>query len=1161
MTKKLLLILTTAFLSLNFLSAQTLNKSFVTTNGAVRAIVQQGDTVYIGGDFTQVGMQSRGIARFNPGNTKPDINFPQLGANNTVNAIENDGNGGFYIAGNFINFNGTLITNHSKILHILNNGSIDASFGAVIADGNILCMKFSGGELYIGGAFINIQNTNRPYLAELNATSGALENWIPATPDNAVEKIDASSTKVFVLGSAITNFGGFSAPTHFAALRLSDGVYQNNFPTANNNITAFAVSSNTLYIGGNFNQVGPRAVGLAKLSAADASVDQNFPSTNGNVMSVLPDGNGGYYVGGSFTKVANKNRTNLAHILNDGTVDGSFTANTNDQVLCIAADATNLYVGGYFTTVNGTSRNYVAAVLKTTGALTSWNPNPDNYVLTIALANNNIYLGGWFNNINTTPRNYAAAITTAGTLTNWDPGPDYYVNQIISNNTGTSFFICGGFLNVKGSAHEYIVKVNKTNGNPVSWRPHPDDVVKSIALSGSTMYMAGSFHSVNGKAREFLAAVDTSSNQPTSFQADLNNFPNYINIAAGKLYVVGNYSEIQNQNISYISRIDLSTGIVDGDWQPVSNGYTAVVYSNGTDVIAGGNFTLMNGLQKNFMAAVNLGTNKFTSWSANGVASFNINSIQKILPVGSDIFVGGDFNYFDGFNTVYNVLAIDNSLGNISHTLLQYPLGAVSQLSIYDNQLMVGGNFVNFYDLNASSTVSRKNIAGYDQSNYTLSSLIYNANDTLNGMFTDAAGNLIISGNFSLLNYVNRNYLAAIGLNSTQALSFNPSPDDAVNALAVNGSSLFVGGKFKNIAGQQKDRVASININTGNANTWFADCDSDVNAMAAQNNILYIGGLFTQVKGSARLHAAAISTTGSGALKSWLPNPDNSVNAIATSSDIYLGGEFNNIKTTTRNYLAKVSASSGGALGWNPNPNNTILSFALNDTTIFVGGNQFTKISNKTRNALAAYTISNNALTSFNPNLQFNNNAPQINALALNGNTLYIGTTALDLLNGVSRGRLAAADITTSNAVDFNPLPDSTVLSLTVGDNYLFAGGLWNNLGNNVSPSYFAVFSLDAQPKSLPKNLIADNTSTKNISADNDVTVYPNPAINTVTIDFKKETTSTISFMNADGKTLWIKNNFARKQLQFSVQNLANGTYFIIIKTGAKADKLKLVKE
>src|SRR5678810_1174443 len=148
---------------------------------------------------------------------------------------------------------------------------------------------------------------------------------------------------------------------------------------------------------------------------------------------------------------------------------------------------------------------------------------------------------------------------------------------------------------------------------------------------------------------------------------------------------------------------------------------------------------------------------------------------------------------------------------------------------------MVGGSFAGFYDFNTQSNISRNNIAAYSKTNYSLSSSIYDANNSLTGMFTNASGNLIISGNFSLVNYVTRNYLAAIKLSSAKVLSWNPSPDNTVNALAIKSSALYVGGAFKHIAGQTRNYIASINVTSGKANTWSADCDSRVSAIAIQN--------------------------------------------------------------------------------------------------------------------------------------------------------------------------------------------------------------------------------------------------------------------------------------------------------------------------------------
>ena len=58
------------------LKAQTIDRKFYTTNSTVRTSVQSGNTLYLGGDFTQLGIQANRLARINSGNTKPDITFP-----------------------------------------------------------------------------------------------------------------------------------------------------------------------------------------------------------------------------------------------------------------------------------------------------------------------------------------------------------------------------------------------------------------------------------------------------------------------------------------------------------------------------------------------------------------------------------------------------------------------------------------------------------------------------------------------------------------------------------------------------------------------------------------------------------------------------------------------------------------------------------------------------------------------------------------------------------------------------------------------------------------------------------------------------------------------------------------------------------------------------
>ena len=127
MRRKFTLFLLIAVIGYIQLSAQTLDPKFVSTDGAVNAIVQSGDSVYIGGNFFTLGLGARGLARFTPGSTKPDVSFPQLSPNSNIQAMEADGNGGFYLSGYFTAYNNNPIE-PTAIIHILSNGSLDPSF-------------------------------------------------------------------------------------------------------------------------------------------------------------------------------------------------------------------------------------------------------------------------------------------------------------------------------------------------------------------------------------------------------------------------------------------------------------------------------------------------------------------------------------------------------------------------------------------------------------------------------------------------------------------------------------------------------------------------------------------------------------------------------------------------------------------------------------------------------------------------------------------------------------------------------------------------------------------------------------------------------------------------------------------------------------------------
>src|SRR6267142_935218 len=88
---------------------------------------------------------------------------------------------------------------------------------------------------------------------------------------------------------------------------------------SNGTVWATAAAHDLLFIGGDFNYVGPYTGGAVPL-AADGSAISGFPKVHGTVRAIIGDGNGGWFIGGAFDSVGGEARANLAHVRSDLTV-------------------------------------------------------------------------------------------------------------------------------------------------------------------------------------------------------------------------------------------------------------------------------------------------------------------------------------------------------------------------------------------------------------------------------------------------------------------------------------------------------------------------------------------------------------------------------------------------------------------------------------------------------------------------------------------------------------------------------------------------------------------------------------------------------------------------------------------------------------------------
>ena len=736
--------------------------------------------------------------------------------------------------------------------------------------------------------------------------------------------------KIFYMVTKSLNLGLFSLIFFVCFFALSCQVRAelsnapvNNFYVTNGQVSSSVLSTDdaTLYIAGEFTQVGPYKGSGIPFNIATGQAADVFPRVDGFVYSAVSDNNGGWYIGGVFDAVGGETINNLAHILANGTVDTSFTPNPNEYVdsLALKSDSSILYVSGNFTSIGGEDRNYLAAINTSTGSANSFNPDPDDMPENIALTTDGsiLYVGGYFTSIGGEDRNYLAAINTStGSANSFNPDPDDYVYNLTLTTDNSALYVGGYFTFIGGEDRNYLAAINTSTGLANSFNPDPNNSVGEFTLNSdnSILYVGGDFTSIGGENRNKLAAINTSTGLATSFNPNSNGSVGEVTLNSDNsiLYVGGSFTSIAGENRNYFAAINTSTGLATS-FNPATNKDVGVIVlnSDGSTVYLGGNFTSIGGQARQGLAAINTSTGLVTSFN----------------PDHND----GDY-FIDGL-----ALSSDNSI------------------------LYVGGLF------SSIGGQSRRDLAAINTSTGLATSFNPNPNDrVLNLTLTTNGSVLYVGGNFTSIGGQTRPGLAAINTSTGLATSFNPNSNGSVEefTLTSDNSILYVGGLFSSIGGQSRRNLAAINTSTGLATSFNPDPNNSVYNLTlnTDDSILYASGFFTSIGGENRQKLAAINTS-TGLATSFNPNPNPGYTDVyehALSSDdsiLYVGGSFTSIGGQSRRRLAAISTSTGLANSFNPSiGSDSVSNFSLasDDSSLYVGGS-FSMVGKKARTGFAVF--------------------------------------------------------------------------------------------------------------------------------------------------------------------------------------------------------------
>lgn len=543
-------------------------------DASVQAIVVTATDVYVGGHFNSYRgafQSAMGLAHLDATTGALVATFGAAGANTNgfesgVHALALSGNA-LYAGGGFTQYKGVLASANRIAKIDVTTGAIDTTFSPAGANANgfsndVNTLELSGNALFVGGAFDNYRGVTGAAhrIAKLDATSGALDTTFSPPGSNGfagnITSINVVGSSIIVGGSPLGGYRGSADLPGVAKVDIATGVLDPTFlePSGhdyagfgvNTGLSTVHVVGTTLWIGGNFRQLGGKSAnGIARFSDADGAFDRTFSPAaangfNDEVYALAASGTA-LYVGGDFTtyRGAAGSAYRLAKLdPKTGALDTTFSpsgAGANgfdDAIMTLIVDGNSLYVGGEFSRYRGVTSSAlcIAKLDATSGAIdTTFSPPGNNGfdegVAVLTKVGNSIYAGGWFENYRGTGSAKAIAKLDAASgaldTTFSPPGDNGFVGSVYAiAPLGSSLYVGGIFNAYRGVAEiANIAKLDATSGaldaqftqaGPTSGF---DDRVWAVAVSGGAVYAGGEFMSYRGvpSSASFLAKLDATS--------------------------------------------------------------------------------------------------------------------------------------------------------------------------------------------------------------------------------------------------------------------------------------------------------------------------------------------------------------------------------------------------------------------------------------------------------------------------------------------------------------------------------------------------------------------------------------------------------------------------------------------------------------------------
>lgn len=688
-------------------------------------------------------------------------------------------------------------------------------------------------------------------------------------------------------------------------------------------VIACAQSGHTLYIGGQFQRVGPVTGELVTLDPATGAAAVPYPRfLNGEVRTVIPDGSGGWYVGGNFTTALGASHVALAHMLADGSVSAwdPHVTGTSPQVYALVLDGTTLYVGGRFSGLGGQARQNIGAIDLATGLANSWSVDANDVVLAMAMNGSMLCVGGAFSTIASSSAHPALASLdkTSGTVMNWGPSVlgSLDVPRAVFSLTlqESKLYLGGSFTSVSAQSRGGAACIDVTNASLLAWDPQANATVYRIRPSGARVYLGGAFTTVSGKAHNYVAAVDANTGAASNWDPALGsaaiNFVWEVLPRAGSVYVGGLFTAANGLARNCVAKLDSATAAADPGWDPSAYGAVYALVPGDNGILTGGVFNTIDRKPRSNLAAIDLSTNAATNW--NPGLTGNVNAL---LARDARVYVGGAFHVAGGAIAL-NIAVLDSVTGsNVPWNVATN--AAVNAFAVSGNTLYVGGLFTKFglTEVPAHAYVGACDLVTGDVRPW---------NPNMNGPVDAIAATpstVYLGGTFSLAGSAARSQLAAVDAGTGAVLPFDShlkclnTQGGVIRALQIRGPLLYAGGLFDSLAGQPRTNIAALDLVTGQPSPWHPVVgnsrevsDFRVYALNVGDAAVLLAGGFRTVDGVDRVGLGAVDIV-TGALLDWAPRINDTVYGLAVAGGrVFAGGTFSQMGGQFHNALGACTA-------------------------------------------------------------------------------------------------------------------------------------------------------------------------------------------------------------------------------------------------------------